>query len=1432
MAAGLQQDPLPGTHRVLYRGDTVEFVLELDSEREGTAWLRTNLCSAAHGRREIVRHVEFDEPILGAGWHDIPMPRVDARRFLLVLPVLEVGRFAAKTCFIARAGSAGKGTPVPEWPPGDNVVLKVEPAACCCANTMYTAFVRQFGPDKDRLESAGDPGPAAQALDAAGYAVIPRSGTFRDFARELDFILGTLRFRIVQLLPVHPVPTTYARMGRFGSPFAALDFTDVDPAMAEFDRKTTPREQFREVIDAVHRGGGRLFMDLPINHTGWASHLQGEHPEWFARQEDRKFQSPGAWGVTWEDLSKLDYGHRALWEYMAGVFLLWCRLGVDGFRCDAGYMVPRDAWTYIVAKVREQYPDTVFLLEGLGGEVSAVNGLLDRANLDWAYSELFQNYDRGQVEQYLPGAIETSNTRGLLVHYAETHDNPRLAAVSPAHARMRTALAALCSQEGAYGITNGLEWFATEKIDVHEAPSLAWGNPENQVQFLARLNVLLEEHPCFHAGADLRLIHEGDGNGLALLRTAPEGNRALVLVNLDASTPCRVRWPLARYAPGEASVDLLSGREVTIQTDSDLGICELGPAEALCLGEGQAAAGPSRGMVPERIRAQELRAKAMDALAVYRPLQDFADIDPDQAALDLAGDPAAFCRKAAGTSHSPVAEWKWPRDRAREVLVPPGHFLHLSCPFRFTAELRDGDRTLARDAGMSRGPDDEFALFLPRLVPRETRRLALHLRVHEPGGTVRATADVLYLAAGSHAVVALALGRPEAGDRNACAILANRRGTMAQVRGVWAEIRSQYDAMLAANLPADYPADRTVMLTRCRAWITCRGYSQEIGPDCQESFVQDLCGDARWTFRVPTGGGQTIDLDIRLRLAAEDNEAALTFRRHARRGTGSGHTPDRDPVNLVVRPDVEDRVSHSKTKAYAGAEDRWNRAIKARARGFTFAPGSSHRLEADASSGTFTPEPEWLYMVEHREEGERGLEDHSDLFSPGYFEIPLLGGEETHLVFRVRGPDDPQDSRLSFPAAPAAVHDRRPGDRPLLEAMRRAMQAFVVRRRDLSTVIAGYPWFLDWGRDTLICLRGMIAAGLLDEAGRILRQFARFESGGTLPNMLRGSDASDRDTSDAPLWFFVACEDLVRAEGSAAILDSDCGGRTVRDVLVSIVTSYRDGTPNGIGMDPDSGLIFSPSHFTWMDTNHPAGSPREGYPVEIQALWHAALRWLKEIDPGEGWAELAARVSESISRRFPVTASGPGGAACYLSDCLHASKGQRAADAVADDALRPNQLLAVTLGALEDGPLGSRVISACEELLVPGAIRSLADRPVTHPLPVRHAGQLLNDPHHPYRGRYRGDEDTQRKPAYHNGTAWTWIFPSYSEALLRVHGDSVRETALAILGSSTELINRGCLGQVPEIVDGNAPHALRGCGAQAWGVTELYRVLVLAGANV
>jgi len=264
-------------------------------------------------------------------------------------------------------------------------------------------------------------------------------------------------------------------------------------------------------------------------------------------------------------------------------------------------------------------------------------------------------------------------------------------------------------------------------------------------------------------------------------------------------------------------------------------------------------------------------------------------------------------------------------------------------------------------------------------------------------------------------------------------------------------------------------------------------------------------------------------------------------------------------------------------------------------------------------------------------------------------------------------------------------------------------------------------------------------------------------------------------------------------------------------------------------MDVHSGLLFSPSHFTWMDTNYPAGTPRQGYPIEIQALWQAALDYLGRLDaPAQRkrWQHLAGQVRQSILDLFFRDELG------YLSDCLHAGPGTPAGAAVADNALRPNQLFALTLGAVTDQKVAERILFACQELIVPGAIRSLADRPIDPELPVYHGGVLVNDPKAPYVGVYGGDEDTRRKPAYHNGTAWTWVFPSFCEAWADCFGPGEYATALAWLASTSRLINDGCVGHIPEILDGDAPHHSRGCDAQAWGVSELLRVWIkIEGLN-
>ena len=421
--------------------------------------------------------------------------------------------------------------------------------------------MRQYRPPET---GSADRDRAVRLLEADGYTVIPRSGTFRDLIPRLDLIIGTLGFRILQLLPIHPTPTTYARMGRFGSPFAVLDFLDVDPALAEFDRRTTPLDQFRELVDAVHARGGRLFLDIPVNHTGWASWLQTHHPEWFARDPDDTFRSPGAWGVTWGDLSQLDYaparpvalhgrGLPALVPAGGGRVPLRRRL--HGARRRLG--VPGRPGC------GEQYPDTVFLLEGLGGPVPVMESLLAEARAGLGLLRAVPEL-RPAPGRWLPagGSAPPRRSAGCW----STSPRPTTTTGwrrSPQRGPGCAPPWQPCPPHvGAFGITNGVEWFAREKVQVHGASELNWGSGSNQVAEISRLNALLARHPAFHPGARLQLIDPGPGPVLALRRAPADGGApVLAVVNLIADAAAEVRWPTGEF-PGQALTDLCTGRTV------------------------------------------------------------------------------------------------------------------------------------------------------------------------------------------------------------------------------------------------------------------------------------------------------------------------------------------------------------------------------------------------------------------------------------------------------------------------------------------------------------------------------------------------------------------------------------------------------------------------------------------------------------------------------------------------------------------------------------------------------------------------------------------------------------------------------------------------------------------------------------------------------
>jgi starch synthase (maltosyl-transferring) len=1437
----VSQSPVPGESKVMYCGDSVVFKLSLSKKVQGKAFVRTNLGSAKIARREIIKRVEKGEIKLDEDWYDIEMEPESKLVFKIVLPLHEAGFFKAKCFFIPRNHK----TPV--WPKGDNCILNVEPAGTICGNIIYNAFVRQFASLPSTEIQEDDLASIIKKLDTKGYTVIPGSGKFRDLKNQVEFIFSKLGCRILQLLPIHPTPTTYARMGRFGSPYAALNFTDVDPALAQFDPSATPMEQFMELVDMVHFYNGYLFMDIAINHTGWAASIHETNPEWLVRDDEGEIQAPGAWGVVWADLTRLDYSKSKLWEYMADVFLLWCHRGVDGFRCDAGYMIPVNAWEYIVAKVRVQYPETMFFLEGLGGLIKTTRDILGRANFNWAYSELFQHYSRDEISSYLPETFDISNSCGTTIHFAETHDNNRLASVSRLYAKMRTSLCALFSVSGGFGFVNGVEWFATRKIDVHESSCLNWGDKNNQVEHIFKLNLILKNHPCFLGTAKLELIQNNQCESLVLLRhNEKENKRVLILINLDCESRNIVSWKRESSDIGETILyDLISENSIKIENNSDLSTLKLDPGEAMALTPdlNDIRLIQQKNVVehtlPGRVYLQKLKAKVLLIHTIFKGYVNLENRDIEKEAISFAVDPIEFIRSFNKESREGnVIVFDAKKDIKRQVMVPPGFFLLVKSRAGFRAQIIDekryGKKSLGYEEGLLTYDGKEyFALFSPFKTEKNHKEYSLNLRIFEPGnkgpkGTRIEKASLLSLAPFKELYMNCSFTRKVIVKSPFLKLLAaTNRGGMMRAAAFWGNLDSKYDAFLGANMDKSTPENRWMVFSRCRIWAVFQGYSRELVPDCLENFCFSYDHGGRWLFHVPTSEGKYYVIKLYLSLDQTNNHICLKIERGHACSDYETVLPDDRAVAIIMRPDIEDRSFHEIVKAFQGPEQQWPEAVNSVEKGFFFSLSNNRKLEVNISRGRFIHEPEWHYMVHHLLEEQRGLYSASDLFSPGYFTASLLGGEKIVLN---AGVFETLDDRINFDEQNKFLNSQDFEKRiPLFKAVEKSLNAFIVDRGSDKSVIAGYPWFLDWGRDSLIFCRSLIELGRLSEAKSILRLFGRFEKGGTLPNMICGKDAANIETSDAPLWFFACCKDLIKKEKTNEFLNEILDKRKVLDILLSIANHLIKGTKTGVKADPETMLLYSPSHFTWMDTNFPASSPRQGYPVEIQALWYNALSFLASIKMNDkisndeqgkkDWYQKAEMVQKSIFELFYNEKS------AFFVDCLHADANVAARDAVADDALRPNQLFLFTLDVIKNNIIAQKCVEKSLQLLVPGAIRSLADQKVEYPINIIYNGKKLKDPHYPYAGVYKGDEDTQRKPAYHNGTAWTWQFPLFCEAWAKAFGKKSYSTALAWLGSVLPLMRQGAAGYIPEIVDGDYPHTPRGCDAQAWGSSEFVRVM-------
>ncbi len=462
---------------------------------------------------------------------------------------------------------------------------------------------------------------------------------------------------------------------------------------------------------------------------------------------------------------------------------------------------------------------------------------------------------------------------------------------------------------------------------------------------------------------------------------------------------------------------------------------------------------------------------------------------------------------------------------------------------------------------------------------------------------------------------------------------------------------------------------------------------------------------------------------------------------------------------------------------------------------FLRAPGSAYR-----------PEPDWYYGFEYAREEERGLDFREDLFTPGVLTIPLAPGARLGVIASTADPagwtawDLLAVERRRREAEAAAFGN----SDPLCRALAAAADQFVVRRGEgLRTVIAGYHWFSDWGRDTMISLPGLcLVTRRFDEARSILRAFARAVSQGMLPNRFpdRG-EPPEYNTIDATLWFFVAVWRYLQASDDEIFVR-----RELTPVLEEILAWHERGTRHGIHVDADGLLAGGEEGFqlTWMDARvgDRVVTPRIGKPVEVAALWANAL-WIS--------GQLAARAGRSAeagafrrraraARQRFAEVFWNAEAGC-LYDCVEGD--------AKDPSLRPNQIFSLALPfPLLGGERALSVLRVVEEkLLTPRGLRTLA----------------ADDPR--YRGTATGPP-AERDAAYHQGTVWPWLLGPYLTALVRLRGEAGRTAGRALLEGFAPHLGEAGIGTVSEIFDGDAPHAPRGAIAQAWSVGELLRAAV------
>jgi len=498
------------------------------------------------------------------------------------------------------------------------------------------------------------------------------------------------------------------------------------------------------------------------------------------------------------------------------------------------------------------------------------------------------------------------------------------------------------------------------------------------------------------------------------------------------------------------------------------------------------------------------------------------------------------------------------------------------------------------------------------------------------------------------------------------------------------------------------------------------------------------------------------------------------------------------PTRIRLRPFLAFRNVHLLSKENTYADKKYEKVpggIRVK-----MYEGYTNLFMQLSKENSYTHRPDWYYDIEYQEEMDRGYECLEDLYVPGFFEFDIRRGES--VCFSAGTSEITQKSIKRVYTS--ELKKRIPRD-DFEHCLANAAQQFIVKRGDKTDIIAGFPWFGRWGRDTFIALPGLtLVVGDYQTCKAVIDTMIKQMRGPLFPNIDFGQDSS-YNSADGSLWFFWALQKYIEAIGHQKLVWKEYGWK-----MKQILEGYRNGTEFNIHMEP-SGLIYAGvpgKAVTWMDAiaHGKPVTPRTGLAVEINALWYNAIMFSLEIANEAGDMDFVRNWND-IAKKIP---------GAFLETFWNAEKGMLA-DYVdgeyTDWSVRPNMVFATSLPfSPVDEEIRKRVLSRIkQELLTTRGLRTLT--------PVSAA----------YKGIYFGDQ-TERDQAYHQGTVWPWLFGHFVEGYLKIHGKSGLTFIKGYYKEFAQTLTEHGVGTISEIYDGDPPHTPRGAISQAWSVAEILRV--------